>query len=289
MLRSLHIPGILLSTTIAVLVAGPLLGSYSNATNGQDQTTGTEPSPQLCDDLRRRGSGFEPLANACQYAVTAPHTLPDFVCTETVKQYLSPRQKPQIITAELTIEKTRSHYGAVTVNGKSKPAYGESGDALFEGLVGSTGEFAMLFNVFDNSSRAEFTPPVDVTLGRRQVKRYDFQVKRENNVRWTWFFADTTINPGYHGSIFVDPATGEVVRLVVHAGSSEVDPQTPVSEATTTIDYGNVSIAEAGTHHVPIQGENISCFRGLKGCARAELTFDNFHKFGSTVRIVPAP
>jgi hypothetical protein len=285
--RCLHISAILL---FIVLVSAILPGSYTaGAANAQNRSAGTDPASQQCNDLRGRGADFAQLANACQYAVTAPRSLPDFVCTETVTQYLAPRAKPQVITAELTIEKTRSHYSAVTVNGKIKPTHGEGGDAMFEGLVGSTGEFAMLFNIFDHSSQAEFTAPADVTVEHRRLTRYDFRVTRANNLHWTWYFADAAINPGYHGSLFVDTATGEVFRLVVHVSSSEVDPETPVSEATTTIDYGNVSIAEAGTHHLPVRGENSSCFRAFKGCTRAALTFGNFHKFGSTTRIVTTP
>jgi len=279
MLRNVHILGMLPLITIMILVP--------RAVNAQDQITGINGSSQLCDELRHRGSGFEQLVNVCQYAVTAPHTLPDFVCTETVRQYLSPKQKPEIIQAELSIEKTRSHYAAVTVNGKTKPGYDKTGDILFEELVGSSGEFAMLFNVFDSSSHAEFAAPVEAMLDHKRLKRYDFRVKRENNLSWTWFFADTAINPGYHGSIFVDTATGKIFRLVVQVSSDEVDQHTPVSEATTTIDYDDVPIAEAGIHHVPVRGESISCFRILKGCTRAQLTFGNFHKFGSTVRVVP--
>lgn len=221
--------------------------------------------------------------------MATPRALPDFVCTETVKQYLSPKQKPAVITAELSIEKTRSHYSAVTVNGKPKIIPEKTGDVVFEELVGSTGEFAMLFNVFSGSSQAEFDAPIDATLDHKRLKRYDFRVKRENNTGWTWFFADASMNPGYHGSIFVDPTTGAVFRLLIQVSSSEVDPQTPVSDATTTIDYHDVSIAEAGTHHVPVQAENTTCFRAFKGCTRAQLTFSNFHKFGSTSRILPAP
>src|SRR5579859_2313732 len=289
MIRNLHILGMLLVIITIILVFSALPSAYSTAVKAQDQSAGIEKSSKLCGELQHRGSGFEQLADVCQYAVTTPQTLPDFVCTETVKQYLAPKQKPEIIQAELSIEKTRSHYAAVAVNGKIKPGYDKTGDILFEELVGSSGEFAMLFNVFDTSSHAEFAPPVDAALDHKRLKRYDFRIKRENNLSWTWFFADTAINPGYHGSIFVDTATGKIFRLAVQVSSDELDLQTPVSDATTTIDYDDVSIAGAGTHHVPVRGESISCFRILKGCTRAQLTFGNFHKFGATARVLPAP
>src|SRR5713226_6357706 len=98
----------------------------------QDQILGSRENVKLCDELGQRGADFGQLANACLYAIATPHTLPDFVCTETVKRYLSPNQKPDVITAELSVEKTKSHYAAVTVNGKEKTSHGKTGDTLFE-------------------------------------------------------------------------------------------------------------------------------------------------------------
>ena len=204
-----------------------------------------------------------------------------------MKRYFAPTDKPETVAAQLTVERMRSHYENVTVNGKSFQS-GRTGDDVFEEKAGSTGEFAMLFNVFDTASRAEFSAPVDATVGSNRVKRYDFRVLRRNNVNWTWFFITGGVNPGYHGSLFVDPATGAVSRLVVRVGGEEVDADTPVSEATTTIDYGDVEIGVTGTHHVPIGGESLSCFRFMNGCIRAEITFRNFHKFGAETRVSPA-
>lgn len=273
---------------ILLLLSGELPGTYQGTANAHDQIARMDTNEQFCAGLRHRGSGFEQLANTCQYAVAAPHTLPDFVCTETVKRFFSPKQRPDIITAQLTVEKTRSHYAYVTVNGKTVVS-GKTGDNLFEEKAGSTGEFAMLFNVFDASSQAEFAPAADTTVGPKRLKRYDFRVKRENNVNWTWRFPGSAINPGYHGSVFVDRANGEIFRLVVQVSSDEVDSLTPVSEATTTIDYSDVVIGVAGTHHVPVRGEAVSCFRFMDGCIRAAISFDNFHKFGADTRVLPVP
>ncbi len=244
-------------------------------------------SDQACIDLEKQAPEFQPLVKACRYAISAPRTLPDFVCTEIVKRYFSPQDKPETIAAQLTVEKMRSHYENVTVNGKAITSR-RTGDDLFEGKAGSTGEFALLFNVFDASSQADFARPVDAPVGSKRLKRYDYRVQRKHNTNWTWYFVGAATNPGYHGSIFVDEKTGDVSRLVVKVDPDEVDADTPVSQATTTIDYGDVDIGTAGIHHVPIGGEAVSCFRFMEGCIRAAITFRNFHKFGADTRIVPA-
>jgi hypothetical protein len=231
----------------------------------------------------------EQLRKACEYALASATALPNFICTERVKRYLSPNQKPDLITAELTIENTKSHYAGVAVNGKTKTRPGASEDDLFEEEAGSTGEFSMLFNLFDGTSRTEFSPPVDDRIGRLRVKRYDFRVRRENNVRWKWFFPGAAINPGYHGALFVETGSGKVSRLRIEVTASEVDPYTPVSAQTTTIDYGDVSISGAGSYRLPVRSERVSCIPLLQGCMRYLLSFDDFHKFGATTRILPLP
>jgi hypothetical protein len=180
-----------------------------------------------------------------------------------------------------------SHYANVTVNGKNQARARVSGDDLFAEQVTSTGEFAGLFNVFNESSQTEFASPVDAVIGKRRVSRYDFRVKRENNIGWKWFFVVSAINPGYHGSVYVDGTSGKVVRLVLQVTSSEVDQETPVSESSTTLDYGDVVIGAAGAQHVPVRGESVSCFRRLLGCVREELTFGDFHLFGADTLIIP--
>jgi hypothetical protein len=246
------------------------------------------PTPASCNDLKSgsRQEESEPLIKACQFALALPRTLPDLVCTETVKRYLSPKNKPDIITAGLTVARMHSHYSSVLVNGKFPRAYqGKSGDDLFQEQVFSWGEFALLFDVFDPLSHAEFASPVDTKIGRQHLRRYDFRVKRENNLGWTWLFMDGAINPGYHGSLFIDN-NGQVARMVAKVSSEEVDLNTAVSSATTTLDYGEVVIGAAGAHRVPIRGETVSCFRALLGCIRQSLIFSDFHKFGSNSRII---
>ncbi len=246
-----------------------------------------ESAVERCEALGTRGPEFESLAKVCRFALASPQTLPNFVCTEHIQRYLRPNRKPDLVEAELTIARMKSHYAYVSVNGKPKQHPVESQDTVFQEEAVSTGEFAMLFNVFDPISRAEFSPPVEERRGQSRWQRYDFRVRRENNVGWTWFFLNGSWRPGYHGSVFVEFATGKVVRLRVQASGNEIEAQTPVSEQTTTIDYADVSIRDVGTYRLPVRGETVSCIPLLQNCTRYVLGFDNFHKFGATTRIVP--
>jgi hypothetical protein len=241
-----------------------------------------------CDSLQELGPDFRPLLQACRYALDLPRTLPNLVCTETVQRKYSTKRKADIVTAEVKVERMHSHYAYVTVNGKAHSRPGATGDELFTDQITSTGEFAHLFNVFNESTRTEFAPPKDDVVRGRREKRYDFRVGRENNHAWTWFFLGSATNPGYHGSLYVDSISGSIARLTLEVNSSEVGVDTPVSEATTTIEYGDVVIGSAGTRHVPTNGQNASCFRRvLTGCVQENFTFTDFHLFGADTRIIP--
>jgi hypothetical protein len=250
--------------------------------------SGTENSERAaCSALRNRGSDFGRLAAACDHALALPRTLPDLVFIERAERRFLPKKKTDVISAEVTFEKMHSHYADVTVNGKSQGSPFMSGTDYFAEQVTSTGEFAHLFNVFSESSQTDFAPPVNEVIGRRRATRYDFRVKRENNTGWTWFFVRSAINPAYHGSVYLDESSGEVVRLTLQVTSAEVDATTPISEATTTLEYADVVVGTAGMRHVPVRGENLSCFRGLLGCVELKLMFSNFHLFRTDTRIVP--
>lgn len=237
-----------------------------------------------CEGLRSRKE-LAALAAACEEALQSPQTLPNLICKERVQRYLSPGKPPDNISADLRLEKLHTFYTNVTVNGKIQLTKGRTGNEIFEEQTVTTGEFAGLFNVFDQASRTEFKPSTD-TCGRGCLK-YWFRVERQNNKAWTWSFIGSSINPGYHGSISVNEKSGAVQQLVLEVDGDEVDPETPVSKATTSIEYSDVETGSAGVQHVPFRGENISCFRAFSGCVRETFAFSDFHKFAATSKVLP--
>jgi hypothetical protein len=262
------------------------VGQVARGEAPNDASTRTNKAA-ACLALRSRGADFQPLAVACEHALELPHTLPDLVFTEKAVRRFSPKKNPDIITAEVTIQRMHSNYADVTVNCKNQSAPFLSGTEFFAEQVSSTGELAHLFNVFNEASQTEFAPPVDSSTGGKGVKRYDFRVKRENNTAWTWFFVRRAMNPGYHGSIYVDGRSGQVVQLNLQVTSDEMDAETPIAQASTTLEYAVVALGTAGTRHLPIRGQNTSCFRGVLGCVEVKLSFSNFHLFRADTRIIP--
>jgi hypothetical protein len=98
--------------------------------------------------------------------------------------------------------------------------------------------------------------------------------------------------PAYHGEIYIDPANGQVVQITVEADLRESDP---VSRSAMAVHYGDVVIA--GKRFVcPVRSVAVSelynsDIQKLDGIGLErhvnEVEFKDYHKFGSTARMLP--
>ena len=108
--------------------------------------------------------------------------------------------------------------------------------------------------------------------------------------------------PAYHGSLFIDPATGVVLRFTVEAEVGDG----PVSRADTVIEYGAVTIGDR-KFICPLRSMNLYVGPFEPGPQASELpgtatpalepkgtlyvnetSFSKFHRLGSEIRILPA-
>jgi hypothetical protein len=98
--------------------------------------------------------------------------------------------------------------------------------------------------------------------------------------------------PAYHGELYVDPATGVIDRITLEAELTEDDP---VTASAIAVQYGQVNIG--GKDYIcPTRSVGITQFhsRAIESIDKFGLEehvnivhFLNYHKFGSTSRIVP--
>lgn len=98
------------------------------------------------------------------------------------------------------------------------------------------------------------------------------------------------ITPGYHGSLWLDPATGAILRISIEADLKDRDP---VKRAGALVEYGPVSIGERSficpmrsltIHMNPINPNDLSGSTPL--LKLNENLFTNYHRFASTTRIL---
>jgi hypothetical protein len=101
--------------------------------------------------------------------------------------------------------------------------------------------------------------------------------------------------PGYHGTLSIDPATGVLMRFTVQAESSPGDPITQVGSA---IDYGTVVLGDH-RYYCPVRSlaltveEADTCKEARKRKLTRPVTmlnrivFSDYHRLGSEMVIVP--
>ena len=97
--------------------------------------------------------------------------------------------------------------------------------------------------------------------------------------------------PGYHGSLTIDPASGAILRITVQA---DLDIDLPVTRADILIEYGPVNI---GDRRFICPLISLALTQGLAGTNATlgippdmqinEASFTNYHRLGSSVRIIP--
>jgi hypothetical protein len=104
------------------------------------------------------------------------------------------------------------------------------------------------------------------------------------------------ITPGYHGSLWLDPASGSILRATVEVSSKE---SVPFQRAAILVQYGRVQIGD-GEFICPVRsvalsvalpGANLDPLTRLPGDGPTqwlnESVFTGYRRFGSTVRVVP--
>ena len=102
--------------------------------------------------------------------------------------------------------------------------------------------------------------------------------------------------PAYHGTIALDPASGVVLRVTIEAVDTNADD--PLSHVASAVEYGPVEIG-GKIYNCPLRSVAFSVV-GFNDCSAQvhsvntvkrmylnRTTFTDYHRLGSTVRIVP--
>jgi hypothetical protein len=100
-------------------------------------------------------------------------------------------------------------------------------------------------------------------------------------------------NPGYHGSVWLDPATGTILRITIEANAKD---SAPFRRAAMMVKYGPVEIGD-GKFICPVRSLALSVaftdaeasFEGGPTEWLNETLFTGYHRFASTTRILTGP
>ena len=97
--------------------------------------------------------------------------------------------------------------------------------------------------------------------------------------------------PAYHGTLSLDPASGAILRVTLE---SELKSSDPITRAEISVQYGSVEIG-GKSYLCPIRSIAISLAQTHGGGDMSdrsilrinEASFTEYHRFGSTTRILP--
>jgi hypothetical protein len=218
-------------------------------------------------------------ATALRYSAT----LPDFLCTETVRRYQLPKGKPWKLRDTLTIDVAYSEkgerYKPLTIDGKptKKPISGLGGFI-------SHGEFGSFLRfVYTLESAAEFRWERWGSLGGRWVAVLAYRIDRKNShytVAAEQTFRKSSILTGAVGLVYIDPETHQTVRFT--SGDDGMPPGFPIRETGSTTDYSYVEVA-GGKYLLPRRIDTRVLFREER--IRNVTEFGNYRKFSADATV----
>jgi hypothetical protein len=193
-----------------------------------------EPTP---DELR------SVIEAARRRALAYTASLPDFICTETVRRYewsfrgWTPKDT---LTLQLTYFEHAEKYKLTLVNGhETKRTYDQVSGAWSRGEFGS-----MLLDVFAPASMAAFEWSNWTTLRHRPAYVLSFKIDATNS-RYSltaerYDRSVVTAIVGEHGRVYIDRETKDAIRLDIQADS--IPKNLPMTAATRTLDYGPAEV-----------------------------------------------
>jgi len=234
-----------------------------------------------------------PLADVCEYALSA-RNLPNFICQETMQRAIRNLASGSwtdldVITMEATFVMGRGdRYSQVSIDGQAIALPPDIQDRALARLVNrkhpggwwAGGEFNTgLAYLFTAPAGTSFKFASEVKLPPGPSTKVDF---RDPDSRYMIWQGEKSIYPGMFGSLWIDRQSGELLRL--DSVGMEFTPEFPVSYYSSSINYGDVSVADIGSFLLPTAGVVVACDRGR--CYRDIISFHDCRKFGSEVHIV---
>jgi hypothetical protein len=228
-------------------------------------------------------TGDDPLiTKSRQVSYEFLEKLPNFICDQLTMRMRSETRIPSFnmydrVQLELTYLDGKEDYRNLRINGKplKKGSPEDSG-------TWSTGEFGtVLADIFSSTTAASFTPRGEGGIRGVRAKIFDFKVLQPNS-HWT-IRIGKPIRPAFEGSLWIDPASGRVLRLEMRTKAFPADHE--VDTVETVVDYSWVKIGGAD-FLMPLVSENLSCQRGSWYCTKNEIQFRNYRRFGAESQVL---
>jgi VWFA-related protein len=235
--------------------------------------------PQSSDELEAIVGG------ARKRALDYSKSLPNFICVEvtnrSVDQAGNGKWKHRDSIAELlTYHDSRESRSTLEVNGKRSSLTRADMNSTWPISVG---EFGALLNlVFAPTSKTQFEWKEAGTVGDGSgtLQALSYRVNREN-ATLDLAESNNTIGVGFHGLVYIDPATGGVRRITIEG--DDLPRKFSMHAAAMTVDYDYVTIS-GRDYLLPVRS-TVMLQRHHKQVELNEIAFRNYRRFASRTKI----
>lgn len=204
--------------------------------------------------------------------------LPNFIVQQNTTRYYSTtfpaRWRTQdVVTADVVSVGGKEEYRNILVNGKPTTRPVEKSGAW------STGEFQTTLDaILSPYTAAAFRKSADDSLNGRPTYTYTYVVQQENST-WDIFAPDgSKATPSYSGTIWIDKATHNIMRLEQETGP--MPSGFVFDKAESSLEYNFVKI-EGKDYILPVHSEVLTCQRDSTDCTKNEINFQNYRKFSA--------
>jgi VWFA-related protein len=244
-------------------------------------SAGAQVAPGRCAWLPTDILHADALRGVCEYSISVPMKMPNFVCEEAASRYGgSSRALTDLISASVRYEGGNESYSDVQVNGKPVSTEIAQSSGLW-----STGEFGSnnLRSIFDLENQARFEFTRESTLSQHSAWVFTYQIAQQHLPLWRLHVGSQVVAPPYQGEVWVDQKTGEVLRF--RSIAENIQAGFPLTGAELEIDYESVAFSDGSSFLLPTDiTATVKDPRGESG--RNVVRLRNCHKFGAKARIV---
>jgi hypothetical protein len=216
-------------------------------------------------------------------ALNYTDNLQNYICTKVTRRHIDPSGTENFSLADtvqeqLTFFDRKESYKVTMVNNRSvtNTDHNQLGGAT------SSGEFGtMLREIFEPSSRTQFDWERWATLRGRRMYVFNFRVEQEYS-KYSIYHVESRrqIISGYHGLIYADRDTKQVMRIKIECDTIPVD--FPIQQVTLDLNYDYTKIGNQD-FLLPLKSELHS--REGKFLSWNETEFRLYRKFGTESEI----
>lgn len=213
------------------------------------------------------------LERARQKALEYTRSLPDFMCTETVRRLASHPHgsfhRTDVLTVRLRYSQRSEVHTLEKIDGKpTTRKYEELGFATGVGEFGG-----ILHTVFDPQSEAAFDWQNWQILRKRRVSVYEYAVSAAHAPYYLSANGEKAI-VGIHGVVEIDAETGEVLRLTYTA--YDIPQQLIAQYASTLVDY---DWTDVGGRNYLLPSHSDQEMHGVTTWTLNKIDFQEYRKF----------